>query len=82
MTCIRAWFLRYKFVERGGEVSFGGGEGKEVVGKGVVLVTMPNGANKEIHNILHVPTVINNLLVVNRIADYGFTVDFDVIVLI
>jgi hypothetical protein len=49
----------------------------KVCGKNIIIFNFPNGISKHIGNVLYVPKLAKNLLLINQLIEQSFKVEFE-----
>jgi hypothetical protein len=49
----------------------------KVCGKNIIIFNLPNGISKRIENVLYVPKLVKNLLLINQLIEQSFKVEFE-----
>ena len=75
MSCNRNWFDSYCETNDGANIYLGDERSHQIKGYVDITVTLPNGSVKQIHNVMHVPSIKKNLIYVSTIADQDMKVD-------
>ena len=57
-------------------MSWGDNRSHKIQGYGIICVNLPKGQNREIHDVLCVPDIKNNLIYVSTITDKNMKVEF------
>ena len=76
MSCNKEWFDEYHENIDGTYVCLGDNRSLKVQGYGVIGVNLPNGQEKQIHNVMYVPDIKKNLIYVSTITDQDLKVEF------
>ena len=76
MSCNKEWFDEYHENIDGTYVFLRDNRSLKVQGYGVIGVNLPNGQEKQIHNVMYVPDIKKNLIYVSTIVDQDLKVEF------
>ena len=76
MSCNNNWFENYHETNNGANIYLGDDHSHQFKGYGDVLVTLPNGCVKQIHNVMYVLGIKKNLISVSTIIDQDLKVEF------
>lgn len=76
MDCNKYWFNEYYDNIHGTYVYLGDKRSLKVQGYGIICVNFPNGQERQIHNVMYVPGIKNNLIFVSTIVDQDLKVEF------
>jgi len=69
MSCNRDWFETYREINNGSNINLGDDGSHQIKGYGDICVTLPNGQEKQIQNVMYVPGIKKNLIPVSTIAN-------------
>jgi len=76
MTCNRDWYQTFKETSNGSNIYLGDDRAYQIKGHGDILVTLPNGSDRLIQNVVYVPGIKKNLISVSTITDQNLKVEF------
>lgn len=76
MYCNKEWFDEYHENIDGTYVCLGDNRSLKVQGYGVIGVNLPNGQEKQIHNVMYVHGIKKNLISVSTITDQDLKMEF------
>lgn len=76
MTCNNEWYDKYYEKTNGTHIQLGDNRSHKVQGYEVISVYLPNRQMRQIHDVMYVPTIKNNLIFVSTITDNNLKVEF------
>jgi len=76
MSCNKDWFEIYCETNNGSNIYLGDDRSHHIKWYGYICVTLPNGQDKQIHNVMYVPKIKKNLISVSTIADQDLKAEF------
>jgi hypothetical protein len=76
MYCNRAWYDEYYENLDGIYIYLGDNKSHKVQGYGVIIVKLPDGQVKQIHNVMYVLAIKKNLISISTIVDNDLKVEF------
>ena len=68
MTCNKNWYINFKETHNDAHIHLGDDRSYQIKGYGDILVTLPNGTVKHIHNVVYVLGINKNLIYVSTIT--------------
>jgi hypothetical protein len=72
MTSHSEWFVSYTKKFTKDEVYLGDNSSHDIEGRGTIMITLHSGEARTIENVLHIPTLKNNLIFICRVTDVGY----------
>ena len=76
MTCNKKWYANFKEKQNGASIYLRDDRTHQIKGYEDILVTLPNGTVRHIHNVVYVPGLKKNLISVSTITDQNLKVEF------
>ena len=76
MSCNKDWFDEYHENIDGTCVYLGDNRSLQLQGYGIIGVMLPNGKERQIHDVMYVPGIKKNLISVSTISDQDLKVEF------
>ena len=73
-SCDKEWFDEYYENINGTYVYLGDNRSLKLQGYGVIGVNLPNGQERQIHNVMYVPCIKKNLIFVSTICYVEFCI--------
>ena len=74
MSCVKEWFDEYHESKDETHIYLGDNRSHKIRGYGKICVNLPNGQNRQIHDVLYVLGIKKNLISVSTITDKNMKV--------
>ena len=76
MSCVKEWFDEYHESKDETHIYLGDNRSHKIQHYGKICVNLPNGQNRQIHDVLYVPGIKKNLISISAITDKNLKVEF------